>query len=350
MQLFPVLSQINPHPRDKHIVLRKEDHKYIINGDDGSNQSSNPVRNDNNDTSTPVQPPRYMSVTTWIHTHFNSFEADKVIDNMMKGQRWKEGHKYWGMTKDEIKKQWEEGGKSAAGLGENMHLTIECFMNNPRVEDPYGSSSRGDCPQTPTTKEIEGSVKTKPSKKYTHRDLLEYHWQSGGVMMDDWATFDPENVSGSLERSKDITETEEWKYFLRYVEDFHWLVPYRTEWKIYHEEYGLAGCIDMTYENPDGTIQIWDWKRSKEISREVKFGKYSTTKEICYVPDTNYFHYAMQLSIYKLILEEKYGKKVSFMCLVRLHPNASSYELYEVQEMPQVKMLLEMRRKQRSID
>lgn len=344
MQLFPVLSQINPHPRDKDIVLRKEDHKYIINGEDPA--KTNLTANDNNvdvnlsGHSTPVVP-KYMSVTTWIHTHFNSFEADKVIDNMMKGQRWKEGHKYWGMTKDEIKKQWEDGGKSAAGLGENMHLTIECFMNRPS----WGlQPHEKDCPQTPTS-----SVASR-NQKYTHGDLLEYHWRSGGTMMDDWETFDPQNECGSLERSKDITETVEWKYFLRYVEDFHWLVPYRTEWKIYHEEYGLAGCIDMVYENSDGTLTLADWKRSKEISREVKFGKFSTTREICYVPDTNYFHYTMQLSIYKLILEEKYGKKISLMYLVRLHPNASSYELYEVQEMPQVKMLLEMRRKERSID
>jgi len=340
MQLFPVLSQINPHPRDKNIVLRKEDHKYIIDGDDGSRSGLSNYDLSDGKSLNPENKlsPKYISVTTWIHTHFNTFEADKIIDTMMKGQRWKEGHKYWGMTKDEIKKQWDEGGKSAAGLGENMHLTIECFMNNPS----WGLRPlEKDCPQTPKV------GKTTTLRKYTHRDLLEYHWKSGGVMMDNWDEFDPQNECQALERSKDIAETLEWQYFLKYVEDFPGLVPYRTEWKIYHEEYGLAGCIDMVYENSDGTLTLGDWKRVKEFSRDVKFGKYSTTKEICYIPDTNFFHYSFQLSVYKLILEEKYGKKVSLMFLIRLHPISSSYELCEIQEISQVKMLLEMRQKER---
>ena len=40
---------------------------------------------------------------------------------------------------------------------------------------------------------------------------------------------------------------------------------------IFHEELMLSGSIDMIYENPDGTLQIYDWKRCKEIEHETNY-------------------------------------------------------------------------------
>jgi len=48
------------------------------------------------------------------------------------------------------------------------------------------------------------------------------------------------------------------------------------------------------------------------------------------LPDTNFWHYALQLNTYKTIIEEKYGKKVVGLCLVCLHPNNADYQLIEV--------------------
>jgi CRISPR/Cas system-associated exonuclease Cas4 (RecB family) len=47
------------------------------------------------------------------------------------------------------------------------------------------------------------------------------------------------------------------------------------------------------------------------------------------LPDTNYWHYSLQLNTYKAILEKKYGKKVTDLYLVRLHPDnpKKTYEL-----------------------
>lgn len=288
MLLLPVLSEINKHERDSKIVLRKEDHKYIIDGNDGSSTDPNVKK--------------YISVTTWIHSHFPTFEADKIIENMMKGPRWKDGHKYWGMTAEQIKQSWSDNGKNAAGDGENMHLQIECFMNN----NILASVRRSTC-----------------TSSYTQKDLLEYHWKSGGIEGEIDESFEEE-------KSKNISETVEWKYFLRYISDFPGLTPYRTEWKIFHEEYLLAGCIDMVYENPDKSLSLGDWKRVAHLDTENKFRKFATTKEISYVPDTNYYHYVLQLNTYKKILEEKYGKKVSLMFLVRLHPSAQNYDIVEI--------------------
>ena len=88
----------------------------------------------------------------------------------------------------------------------------------------------------------------------------------------------------------------------------------------------------MVYENPDGTLSIYDWKRSKNITRINKFNKFACTPCICHLPDSNFWHYALQLNMYKYILEAKYDKIVKDLYLVRLHPDAEekNYELIQL--------------------
>jgi hypothetical protein len=89
----------------------------------------------------------------------------------------------------------------------------------------------------------------------------------------------------------------------------------------------------MIYENPNGTLLIYDWKRCKEIVKENAYGSTATTECIQHLPDTNFWHYALQLNVYKMILEHKYGKTVTKLCLVCLHPD-NSYKTYERIEVP----------------
>ena len=42
---------------------------------------------------------------------------------------------------------------------------------------------------------------------------------------------------------------------------------------------------------------------------------------LSHLPDTNYFHYALQLNIYRHILETEYDMRVDGMYLGVLHPN-----------------------------
>jgi len=112
------------------------------------------------------------------------------------------------------------------------------------------------------------------------------------------------------------------------------LIPYRTEWTVFDEDLGLAGSIDLCFIKPDGTIAIYDWKRSKEIKQSSSFYvKYSKNPVLSHIPDLNYWHYSLQLNIYKQILERKYGKTVSEMCLVCLHPNHKNYQRISVVDM-----------------
>lgn len=251
------LAEKNPHPRDSNITFDEGPHIYTINGDSS-----------------------FTSVTTWNHSHFEKFNADKIIDNMMASKRWPQS-KYFGKTKDEIKAKWDKNRDEAANAGTKMHYDIECYYN--------------ECPN--------------------ENDSVEY------------------------------------SYFKSFLNDYGHLKPYRTEWMIYHEELKLAGSIDMVYENDDGSLLIYDWKRCREIKKTNGWGKCATTQCIDYIPDTNYWHYCLQLNVYKAILEEKYGKKVTELYLVCLHPNNynKNYQRIKVADMQnEVKELFEYRKKQLS--
>ena len=224
---------------------------------------------------------RYTSVTTWNKYLFPKFDADAVIANIMRGKNWNPQNKYWGQTPEQIKASWFSSGASVAEAGTNLHEQIESFMNNSEL--PAG---------------------------YTHRDLLNHYR----------ASEDP------------VVRGPEWQFFLKFVEENPDLKPYRTEWMIYHEDAKIAGSIDMIYENPDGSLSIYDWKRSKDITSENTWNKFALNPLVAHIPDTNFWHYALQLNTYKYILEDKYGRRIRELNLVRIHPDhpAQTYELIPV--------------------
>lgn len=292
----PILSDVlciqNKHHRDKHIQFFEKDHKYIIDFEPNI---------------------KYTSVTTWVHEHFEKFDADKIITKMMSGKGWKEGHKYWGMTPPQIKAQWDANRDAVAGAGTDLHFEIECFHNNSKL---YNN------PNTNTN----NTNKT----NYTNKELLECYLQTHETKLPELSI--------------------EWQYFINFIKDHQHLKPYRTEWTVFNEDIKISGSIDMIYENPDGTLSIYDWKRSKNITRINQFNKFGISLPICHLPDSNFWHYALQLNIYKYILETKYEKKVKELYLVRLHPNAveKNYELIQLPILSrEIDELIEERNKKR---
>lgn len=270
------LSTINGTARDEQIVFTEYGHKYEIMTDRKS---------------------KYMSVTTWVHSHFPKFNADEVIRGMMGGKNWNSENKYWGLSPDQIKRDWNKNGADASRAGTKLHKHIENFMN---MDVLIGTPSL-------------------VARAFTNRSLI------------------------TLNQQRDVSERDastEWGYFMNFANDYGDLVPHRTEWMVYDEELKFAGSIDMVFENGDGSLSIYDWKRSKEITKTNGFGKSALTECIEYLPDANFWHYALQLNTYKLILERNYGKRVKELKLVRLHPDAE-HGNYEVLDVPIMKEEME---------
>jgi hypothetical protein len=231
-----MLSTLNPHPRDVNISFEDIGHVYTILG-----------KKD------------HTSVTTWIKQFFSKFNADLIIDRMMKGAKWPES-KYFGKTKEEIKEEWNQNGQSAAKLGTEMHKMFEDYYNGLPVN----------------------------------------------------------------------TETLEYSYFEKFIADHAHMKPYRSEWTVYDEDLKISGSIDMTFLNEDGTLSIYDWKRCKSIEKETLYRQYAKAP-IQHIPDTNFWHYTLQLNTYKMLLERKYGFIVKDMFLICIHPELDiTYQKHEV--------------------
>ena len=179
------LAQQNPHPRDAHIHFDEGPHKYTIQDIKGITPET-----------------EFTSVTTWVHQHFEHFDAKKIIAGMMRNQKkWNDpiaNAKYYGKTAEEIEQMWASAGRDAATAGTAMHYKIECFYNTSPEHQQQQYCSANDAAD----------------------DALEF------------------------------------KYFLNFQRDFAGsLRPYRTEWTVFHEEARIAGSIDMVYEliQPDAT-------------------------------------------------------------------------------------------------
>jgi len=265
-----ILQDKFSHPRDKYIKFYNRGHRYEILCDKKS---------------------KYTSVTTWNHSHFPKFDADAIIANIFKSKSWGPEHKYWGQTAEQIKTSWKNSGIEASEAGTKLHERIENFMNDKSFEHDYD---------------------------YLQKDLYENYVNA---------------INSKNDKNDNNIEPVEWDYFIQFVKDHPDLKPYRTEWMIFDEDLRLAGSIDMVFENPDGTLSIYDWKRSKDITKVNGWNKCSINPLIGHLPDSNFWHYALQLNTYKSILERKYDKKVTKLCLVRLHPDIEE-QIYELIEVP----------------
>ena len=94
---------------------------------------------------------------------------------------------------------------------------------------------------------------------------------------------------------------------------------------MWSEEHKLAGSIDMIfYRKSDDSYVIYDWKRSKEIKKSNDFGG-KGFGPVAHLDDCNYWHYTLQLNVYKWMLEQYYGLEVADLYLVILHPDNPSY-------------------------
>jgi hypothetical protein len=280
-----VLAEKYHHKRDASIHFDELPHIYSVDWDNTQEYSSDGI----------------ISVTTFVHANFSTFDADKVIAKMQASKNWGKSS-YFGKTPDEIKLQWVDLGNTASALGTKMHEEIELYYNGFPPSEPLS---------------------------------IEY------------------------------------VQFTKYAEkmDSHWL-PFRTEWMLRTDKtHKLTGTIDMLYMprdlakrstiDEDGRrtlhLRMSDWKRSKKIN---KFSPWSNGTGVCEdLPDTNYFHYTLQLNSYKYIVEKYYKDIVvddvlynniviDDMFLVCMHPitRACYAEIHVGDHQDRIRLMFEMRK------
>ena len=149
-----------------------------------------------------------------------------------------------------------------------------------------------------------------------------------------------------IHEDSEISLESEFEQFKRFLND-HPFIPFRTEWSIFDEDLKIAGTIDMIHIKDGGTFELYDWKRSHRLLD--KFGNIIKTNifqsgihGLEQIPDTVYWHYCLQLNIYRYILENRYDLKIDNMYLILLHHEVNRYMKIEVPKMNEyVKIILD---------
>lgn len=72
---------------------------------------------------------------------------------------------------------------------------------------------------------------------------------------------------------------------------------------VFSPQFRVAGSIDLLAMRSQNNYRIFDWKRIRELKREGFRGKTGHIFPTLMVPDCNFYHYALQLSIYELIMK-----------------------------------------------
>lgn len=183
---------------------------------------------------------------------------------------------------------------------------------------------------------LKSSKMSDPNYKYynmTKEEIIQ-SWENNGKAASESGTKTHYHIECFYNKMNVVDHSVEWKYFMNFYEDHKHLTAYRTEWFVFHEELKLAGSIDMVFYNENtGTYVIYDWKRVKGITYDTDYNKYALTPCISNLPDTNFWHYALQLNVYRRILQEKYNMVITELALVVLHPEHENNN-YEVVPLP----------------
>jgi hypothetical protein len=248
----PLLKNKNGHSRDERICIEPENYKYEIDGTKAKDQG-------------------YTGVTRFVNSNFKQFDADAVIEKMMKSPKWPNS-KYFGMTPDEIKDLWSNKGKLAAQNGTEMHYAIEAYYNG-----------------------LDLSKETEDHPEYKGDEFTLFQ------------KFEENRIAGRFGK----------------------IEPYRTEWEVFDEDAKVYGIIDMVYKSVDEEgneiLHLYDWKRAQKFEKSNRWEN-ALTESISHLPGTDYWHYCLQLNMYKFIVEKYYNKPVGAMYLVRFYPGESNYE------------------------
>jgi hypothetical protein len=133
------------------------------------------------------------------------------------------------------------------------------------------------------------------------------------------------------------SNSTEFAHFLSFKQRFKGMTPYRSEWRIFDEDLLVAGTIDMVYKKQDGSLYMFDWKRSEKVVNRDGTIKNDTFQfafgELSHLGDNSYNRYCLQQNIYKAILEKRYGQKISSMNLLVLHESYDRYHLLTIPKM-----------------
>ena len=123
------------------------------------------------------------------------------------------------------------------------------------------------------------------------------------------------------------------------------LIHLVDEFVVGSEEYNIASAIDHLFINKlTGGLVLVDYKTNSDIRKNERYAKQMKVP-LSHLKDTTLNHYAIQLSIYKYLVEKYTNLKIEEFFIVYMSENIKNYEIIEVPYLEkEVKKILENRR------
>lgn len=157
---------------------------------------------------------------------------------------------------------------------------------------------------------------------------LKQKWEENGRLAREAGTLLHERIERhylGYEPEPEALQDRAFAHFLSFARSFP-LKPFRSEWRLFSTKYSLAGTLDfLAFDGRE--YVIFDWKRSCKLvdpaGAPVTENRWGTTGLglMRHIPDTSYWHYALQLSLYRRLLEEEYGIHAAKSYLGAFHPD-----------------------------
>ena len=107
---------------------------------------------------------------------------------------------------------------------------------------------------------------------------------------------------------------------------------------LYDRDLHIAGTGDLLVVDKDNKVHIYDWKTNKKIT---KYGRESGITDCTrHLTSCNYVQYSLQLSLYRWLLEQKFGLEVVSHRLIHLREDR--YVAYSVPYLQtEIEMIIE---------
>jgi ATP-dependent exoDNAse (exonuclease V) beta subunit len=185
---------------------------------------------------------KLISVTSLIEKFKNKFDSDFFSKKIALRE---------GKTQQEILELWSEKAKKSCEIGTGIHLLFENYKNK------------------------------------------NYAIVNEKLVFDDY----------ELKNEYKLEYNQKKEISLKFINDFFEtkrLIPLESEFIVYNDL--IAGQIDMICKDNKGNFYIIDFKTNSSIS-DCSYGK-KMNYLFSEFNDSNYYHYSIQLSIYKKILKE----------------------------------------------
>lgn len=204
---------------------------------------------------------KLISVTTFINQFKNKFDSD-----------------YWSKkialrdnkTQEQVLKEWNDKAKKSCDIGTAIHKIFEDYING------------------------EFSILNN-----------EYNFNEVDLDIEYLIDFIPKSKV-AIQFIKDYFETKR-------------LIPIHTEYIVYNDY--LAGQVDLICQDKNGNYYILDFKTNDKIETK-SYGK-NLNGKLSEIPDSTFYHYSLQLSIYKQMFKDNVDK------LYIIHIKPDKYEFIE---------------------